>query len=227
MRDAQQCRGAQVPFVADGARQSDTWCMAEGLAALEPQPVWMVEQRMGGLGHVVNAEILRIGEAPSAPRCCRMCQRSRSWASPISTTSSGPACSCRPPRRAPPSRNCMPHSLALPEVQQRLAKLSSDANPSTPEELLTLISDDLKRWGPVVKASGFSTEWPDRYRRTARWPGRAWMATPARRPCTPASHRLLHQQRPSLPPRGVSPMPASYSSRKGPATAPAAHRRGA
>lgn len=49
-------------------------------------------------------------------------------------------------------------ALALPEVQQRLAKLSSDANPSTPEELSSLISDDLKRWGPVVKASGFSTE---------------------------------------------------------------------
>lgn len=49
-------------------------------------------------------------------------------------------------------------ALALPEVQQRLAKLSSDVSPSTPEELSALIADDLKRWGPVVKASGFTTE---------------------------------------------------------------------
>ncbi|MDM0033593.1 Bug family tripartite tricarboxylate transporter substrate binding protein [Variovorax sp. J22P271] len=49
-------------------------------------------------------------------------------------------------------------ALAMPEVQQRLAKLSSDANPSTPDELANLIADDLKRWGPVVKASGFTAE---------------------------------------------------------------------
>lgn len=49
-------------------------------------------------------------------------------------------------------------ALARPDVQERLAKLSSDANPSTPEELSTLISEDLKRWGPVIKASGFTTE---------------------------------------------------------------------
>ncbi|WP_399679405.1 Bug family tripartite tricarboxylate transporter substrate binding protein [Xenophilus sp.] len=49
-------------------------------------------------------------------------------------------------------------ALALPEVQERLAKLGSDASPSTPEELSALIADDLKRWGPVVKASGFTTE---------------------------------------------------------------------
>lgn len=49
-------------------------------------------------------------------------------------------------------------ALVFPEVQQRLAKLSSDANPSTPDELTNLIADDLKRWGPVVKASGFTAE---------------------------------------------------------------------
>ena len=49
-------------------------------------------------------------------------------------------------------------ALAQPDVQQRLAKLSSDASPSTPEELSALIAEDLKRWGPVVKASGFTTE---------------------------------------------------------------------
>lgn len=49
-------------------------------------------------------------------------------------------------------------ALALPEVQERFAKLGSDANPSTPEELSALIVDDIKHWGPVVKASGFTTE---------------------------------------------------------------------
>jgi tripartite-type tricarboxylate transporter receptor subunit TctC len=49
-------------------------------------------------------------------------------------------------------------ALANKEVQERLQKLSSDPSPSTPEELTRLIADDLKRWGPVVKASGFSSE---------------------------------------------------------------------
>ncbi len=49
-------------------------------------------------------------------------------------------------------------ALANKEVQERLQKLSSDASPSTPEELVRLIADDLKRWGPVVKASGFTSE---------------------------------------------------------------------
>ena len=48
--------------------------------------------------------------------------------------------------------------LANKDVQERLLKLSSDPNPSTPEELSALISDDIKRWGPVVKASGFTSE---------------------------------------------------------------------
>ena len=49
-------------------------------------------------------------------------------------------------------------ALANKDVQERLLKLSSDPNPSTPEELSALIADDLKRWGPVVKASGFTSE---------------------------------------------------------------------
>lgn len=49
-------------------------------------------------------------------------------------------------------------ALANKEVQERLHKLSSDPSPSTPEELTKLIADDLKRWAPVVKASGFSSE---------------------------------------------------------------------
>jgi len=49
-------------------------------------------------------------------------------------------------------------ALASKDVQERLLKLSSDPNPSTPEELSALIAEDLKRWGPVVKASGFTSE---------------------------------------------------------------------
>ncbi|RZL93583.1 MAG: Twin-arginine translocation pathway signal [Variovorax sp.] len=49
-------------------------------------------------------------------------------------------------------------ALANKDVQERLLKLSSDPNPSTPEELTALIADDLQRWGPVVKASGFTSE---------------------------------------------------------------------
>jgi tripartite-type tricarboxylate transporter receptor subunit TctC len=49
-------------------------------------------------------------------------------------------------------------ALAHKDVQERLAKLNSDPNPSTPEALTALIADDLQRWGPVVKASGFTSE---------------------------------------------------------------------
>lgn len=49
-------------------------------------------------------------------------------------------------------------ALANKDVLERLAKLNSDANPSTPEALTALIADDLQRWGPVVKASGFTSE---------------------------------------------------------------------
>ena len=48
--------------------------------------------------------------------------------------------------------------LAEPDVLARLAVLNNDASPSTPEALTALIVDDLKRWGPVVKASGFSSD---------------------------------------------------------------------
>jgi tripartite-type tricarboxylate transporter receptor subunit TctC len=49
-------------------------------------------------------------------------------------------------------------ALANSEVKERLLKLSSDPHPSSGEELSRLIEDDLKRWGPVVKASGFTSE---------------------------------------------------------------------
>ena len=49
-------------------------------------------------------------------------------------------------------------ALASKDVQERLLKLSSDPHPSSPQALTKLIEDELQRWGPVVKASGFSSE---------------------------------------------------------------------
>ena len=49
-------------------------------------------------------------------------------------------------------------ALAGKDVQERFAKLGFEAHPSSPQELMRLIQDDLKSWGPVVKASGFTSE---------------------------------------------------------------------
>ena len=49
-------------------------------------------------------------------------------------------------------------ALASQDVQERFGKLGFEAHPSSPQELTRLIEDDLKAWGPVVKASGFSSE---------------------------------------------------------------------
>lgn len=48
--------------------------------------------------------------------------------------------------------------LAHKEIQERLLKLGMEANPSSPEELGQLISGDIARWGPIVKASGFTAD---------------------------------------------------------------------
>jgi tripartite-type tricarboxylate transporter receptor subunit TctC len=49
-------------------------------------------------------------------------------------------------------------ALAGQDVQERFGKLGFEAHPSTPQALMRLIEDDLKAWGPVVKASGFTSE---------------------------------------------------------------------
>jgi tripartite-type tricarboxylate transporter receptor subunit TctC len=49
-------------------------------------------------------------------------------------------------------------TLASKEVLKRLESLNNDASPSTPEAVTALIVDDLARWGPVVKASGFTSD---------------------------------------------------------------------
>jgi tripartite-type tricarboxylate transporter receptor subunit TctC len=40
-------------------------------------------------------------------------------------------------------------------MKESLAKFASEATYQTPEQFVETIKDDLKRWGPVVKASGF------------------------------------------------------------------------
>lgn len=49
-------------------------------------------------------------------------------------------------------------ALADKDLQQRLIQLGMEAAPSSPDELNQLITADLGRWGPVVKASGFTTD---------------------------------------------------------------------
>jgi tripartite-type tricarboxylate transporter receptor subunit TctC len=49
-------------------------------------------------------------------------------------------------------------ALADKDLQQRLLQLGMEAAPSSPDELNQLISGDLGRWSPVVKASGFTTD---------------------------------------------------------------------
>jgi len=44
------------------------------------------------------------------------------------------------------------------EMRQSLAKLGSEALATTPEEFGQIIRRELERWGPIVKASGFTAE---------------------------------------------------------------------
>ena len=48
--------------------------------------------------------------------------------------------------------------LATPEVRDRLLKLNVVPQTSTPAQLAELQSDDSRRWAPVVKASGFTSQ---------------------------------------------------------------------
>ena len=41
-----------------------------------------------------------------------------------------------------------------PEFQKRMHDLGYNIIPGTPEEMEKMIQDELKRWGPIVKASG-------------------------------------------------------------------------
>ncbi|HMN83093.1 MAG TPA: tripartite tricarboxylate transporter substrate-binding protein [Burkholderiaceae bacterium] len=48
--------------------------------------------------------------------------------------------------------------LALPEVQERMRSLGMEALHSTPEEVDRLTAAGAAKWGPIIRASGFSLD---------------------------------------------------------------------
>ena len=49
-------------------------------------------------------------------------------------------------------------ALASPDVVERLAKIGMDPATSTPEEFARIVASDYAKWGPIVKASGFTAD---------------------------------------------------------------------
>jgi len=49
-------------------------------------------------------------------------------------------------------------ALAAPDVIEGLAVMGLESKSSTPEELARLLRADHDRWGPIVKAIGFSAD---------------------------------------------------------------------
>jgi len=49
-------------------------------------------------------------------------------------------------------------ALSAPDVVERLTKLGMDPATSTPEEFARIVASDFAKWGPIVKASGFSAD---------------------------------------------------------------------
>ena len=49
-------------------------------------------------------------------------------------------------------------ALKSPDIAERLTKLGMDPAPSTPEEFGRILAADYAKWGPVVKASGFTAD---------------------------------------------------------------------
>ncbi|HEY4139145.1 MAG TPA: Bug family tripartite tricarboxylate transporter substrate binding protein [Casimicrobiaceae bacterium] len=49
-------------------------------------------------------------------------------------------------------------ALTSPDVAERLTKLGMDPAPSTPEEFGRILAADYAKWGPVIKATGFTAE---------------------------------------------------------------------
>ena len=49
-------------------------------------------------------------------------------------------------------------ALKLPDVLERIGKLSLEAGGGTPAELLKLQDMETQRWGPIIKASGFRAD---------------------------------------------------------------------
>jgi len=49
-------------------------------------------------------------------------------------------------------------ALASPDVVERLTKLGMDPATSTPDEFAKIVASDYAKWGPIVKASGFTAD---------------------------------------------------------------------
>jgi len=49
-------------------------------------------------------------------------------------------------------------ALQSPDVVERLTKLGMDPATSTPEEFARIVASDYAKWGPIVKASGFTAD---------------------------------------------------------------------
>ena len=49
-------------------------------------------------------------------------------------------------------------ALSSPDVVERLTKLGMDPATSTPDEFARIVASDYAKWGPIVKASGFTAD---------------------------------------------------------------------
>ena len=49
-------------------------------------------------------------------------------------------------------------ALTSPDVVERLTKLGMDPATSTPEGFAMIVATDYAKWGPIVKASGFTAD---------------------------------------------------------------------
>jgi tripartite-type tricarboxylate transporter receptor subunit TctC len=49
-------------------------------------------------------------------------------------------------------------ALTSPDVVERLTKLGMDPATSTPDEFARIVASDYAKWGPIVKASGFTAD---------------------------------------------------------------------
>ena len=90
-----------------------------------------------------------------ATRPCPTCRRSRRPASRATSRAYGSASWCRPPREIVMRLNAAAVQVTkAPEFIKRMTDLGYNIIPGTPEDMTNAIQAELKRWGPIVKASG-------------------------------------------------------------------------
>jgi len=63
-----------------------------------------------------------------------------------------------PPERIRQLNGLLRDALLAPDTVLSLNTFGMEAAPSTPEALASMLASDLKRWGPIVKATGFSAD---------------------------------------------------------------------